>query len=51
MYYHRDWTQATIGEFMQALDACIRWYNQHRIKLSLGGMSPVKYRQLLGIAA
>lgn len=51
MYYHRDWTKATIGEFVQALDAYIRWYNQHRIKLSLGGMSPVEYRQNLGIAA
>ena len=51
MYYHRDWTKATIGEFMQALDAYIRWYNQHRIKFSLGGMSPVEYRQHLEIAA
>lgn len=51
MYYHRDWTKTTIGEFTQALDAYIRWYNRHRIKLSLGGMSPVEYRQRLGIAA
>lgn len=51
MYYHRDWTKATIGEFMQAPDAYIRRSNQHRIKLSLGGMGPVEYRQHLGIAA
>jgi transposase InsO family protein/transposase-like protein len=51
MYYHRDWTKATVEEFMQAVDAYIRWYNRHRIKLSLGGMSPMEYRQHLGIAA
>ncbi|NMF88330.1 IS3 family transposase, partial [Aromatoleum petrolei] len=32
-------------------DSYIRWYNQHRIKLSLGGLSPLEYRQFLGIAA
>ncbi|MGO6944628.1 IS3 family transposase, partial [Rhizobium johnstonii] len=26
-------------------------YNQHRIKLSLGGISPAEYRRNLGIAA
>ncbi|WP_405022668.1 IS3 family transposase [Klebsiella pneumoniae] len=31
------------------LDRYIRWYNEKRIKLSLGAMSPVKYRQHLGI--
>ncbi|MDF7663053.1 IS3 family transposase, partial [Erwiniaceae bacterium L1_54_6] len=25
------------------------WYNESRIKISLGAMSPVKYRQHLGI--
>ncbi|MFP2513565.1 IS3 family transposase, partial [Buttiauxella agrestis] len=25
------------------------WYNEKRIKISLGAMSPVKYRQHLGI--
>ncbi|MDV0626098.1 IS3 family transposase, partial [Klebsiella variicola subsp. variicola] len=31
------------------LDRYIRWYNEKRIKLSLGAMSPVKYWQHLGI--
>ncbi|WP_429241354.1 IS3 family transposase [Erwinia aphidicola] len=31
------------------LDRYIRWYNEKRIKVSLGAMSPVKYRQHLGI--
>ncbi|WP_337271293.1 IS3 family transposase, partial [Oryzifoliimicrobium ureilyticus] len=29
----------------------IRWYNQHRIKISLGGLSPLEYRRNLGIVA
>ncbi|MDY3994106.1 MAG: IS3 family transposase, partial [Evtepia sp.] len=27
------------------------WYNHKRIKLSLGGMSPIEYRHHLGFAA
>lgn len=51
MYYHRDWINTTLEEFMQQVDSYIRWYNQHRIKLSLGGLSPLEHRQYLGIAA
>jgi len=29
---------------------CLRWYNEERIKISLGAMSPVKYRQHLRIS-
>ena len=38
-------------QFIAELDAYIRWYNETRIKMSLGGRSPVEYRQHLGIAA
>ena len=31
------------------LDAYVRWYNEKRIKLSLGSLSPLEYRQSLGI--
>ncbi|MEX0451806.1 IS3 family transposase, partial [Spiribacter sp. 218] len=31
--------------------AYIRWYNESRIKMSLGGRSPIEYRRDLGIAA
>lgn len=51
MYYHRDWIDTTIEEFMQPVNSYIRWHNQHQIKLSLGGLSPLEYRQNLGIAA
>lgn len=49
MYYVRDWSDITLEGFMQNVDTYIRWYNEHRIKMSLEGMSPVKYRQQLGI--
>lgn len=51
MYYRRNWVDTTLDEFMRQLDSYIRWYNQHRIKLSLGALSPIEYRQRLGIAA
>lgn len=50
LFYARDWLDTTIDEFMAALDAYIRWYNEARIKLSLGSRSPVEHRQSLGIA-
>lgn len=51
MYYNRTWINTTATDFMQQVDAYIQWYNQHRIKLSLGGSSPAEYRRNLGIAA
>jgi transposase InsO family protein len=51
MYYNRTWINTTANDFMQQLDSYIQWYNQHRIKLSLGGISPAEYRRNLGIAA
>lgn len=51
MYYNRTWINTTLLDFMQQLDSYIQWYNQGRIKLSLGGISPAEYRRNLGIAA
>jgi putative transposase len=50
MFYGRDWMGVSTGEFISKLDAYIRWYNEKRIKLSLGGMSPLEYRRSLGFA-
>ncbi len=38
-------------QFIEAVDAYIRWYNEKRIKVSLGRLSPVEYRHKLGLAA
>jgi putative transposase len=49
MFYRRDWREMTIEGFKEALDCYIRWYNEKRIKLSLGALSPLEYRASLGI--
>lgn len=41
---------ASIDSFIHKLDEYIHWYNETRIKISLGGMSPFQYRRSLGIA-
>jgi len=51
LFYSRDWLATTIEEFVAALDSYICWYNEARIKMSLGSRSPVEHRRNLGIAA
>ncbi|EBP0111902.1 IS3 family transposase [Salmonella enterica] len=51
MFYGRNWASTSLENFIGFLDRYIRWYNEKRIKLSLGAMSPVKYRQHLGITS
>ena len=49
MYYGRDWKGVGMEEFCVRLDDYIAWYNAERIKVSLGGMSPLQYRMSLGL--
>lgn len=49
MFYLREWQATTIEQFIQALDSYIRWYNEKRIKISLGSRSPLEYRESLGL--
>ena len=51
LFYGRSWIGSSLDDFAQALDDYINWYNRKRIKLSLGGRSPLEYRQYLGFAA
>lgn len=51
LFYSRDWLSTTIEEFIAAVDTYIRWYNEVRIKISLGFCSPIEHRRNLGIAA
>lgn len=50
-FYGRCWNEWSVEDFMDAIDDYIHWYNEGRIKLSLGGMSPVQYRRSLGLTA
>ena len=49
--YPRDWKGTTIEQFIEVVDSYIRWYNEKRIKISLGALSPIEYRVSLGLAA
>ncbi len=45
MFYQRNWKNTTINQFINKLDNYIHWYNNQRIKLSLGELSPLQYRK------
>ena len=49
-FYNRSWAGVSITKFMNRLDEYLHWYNNGRIKLSLGGMSPMEYRRNIGLA-
>lgn len=49
MFYGVSWRGVTIDSFINELDQYIQWYANDRIKLSLGGMSPMDYRRSLGL--
>jgi putative transposase len=51
MFYNRNWRNTTVKQFIKLVDEYIRWYNEKRIKLSLGGLSPVEYRASRGLVA
>lgn len=39
------------GLLVKWINRYIRWYNEKRLKRSLGGMSPLQYRRSLGFVA
>jgi transposase InsO family protein/transposase-like protein len=51
MFYYRSWKDVSIDQFIDELDRYLRWYNEKRIKMSLGGMCPVAYRRSIGLVA
>ena len=51
MFYNRSWDGVTMEQFIELVNDYIKWYNENRIKLSLGGLSPVEYRAALGLTA
>jgi len=50
MFYNRSWTGVSVDEFIIILNDYLIWYNEKRIKMSLGAMSPLEYRCSLGLA-
>ena len=49
MFYNRSWFEVSIEEFIDILDKYLHWYNEKRIKMSLGALSPLEYRRSLGL--
>lgn len=49
MYFERGWEKQSVAQLMSAIDDYINWYNHQRIKMSLGGKSPIQYRVSLGL--
>lgn len=50
-FYDKDWKGVPFSEFSKLLDEYIEFYNERRIKKSLGWMSPNEYRRSLGLVA
>lgn len=44
-----NWQSTSIEKFIRSVDDDIIWYNEKRIKISLGAMSHVEYRESLGL--
>ena len=51
LFYPRNWQETTVEQFIHIVDSYIHWYNEKRIKLSLGSLSPIEYRENLGLTA
>ena len=51
LFYPRNWQATTLEQFIEIVDSYIRWYNEKRIKISLGSLSPIEYRASLGFTA
>ena len=49
MFYYVSWAGYSIEQFINEVDQYLRWYCEKRIKLSLGGMSPLEYRHSKGL--
>ena len=51
IFYNRAWAGVSLDEFMEILNGYLYWYNEKRIKISLGTKSPLEYRRSLNLAA
>jgi transposase InsO family protein len=50
VFYGRTWTDISTDNFIVSLNKYLTWYNETRIKLSLGTKSQLQYRRDLGTA-
>ena len=50
MFYGHSWKDVSIEQFIECINNYIKWYSEKRIKLTLGGKSPLNYRRSLGLS-
>ena len=50
LFYTRNWDEISIEDFIHEIDQYMNWYRTDRIKLSLGGLSPLNYRREMGVS-
>ena len=50
MFRKRKWGSVTLKELEERINRYIVWYNTTRRKCSLKGVSPMEFRQNLGLA-
>jgi transposase InsO family protein len=50
MFYGYSWQDISIDQFIKTVDEYMHWYAEKRVKVSLGGLSPLEYRRKLGLA-
>ena len=49
MFYNRNWDEISIEDFIKEVEQYMNWYSTDRIKISLGGLSPLNYRRRIGV--
>lgn len=50
MFYERNWENISLDELKNEIENYIMWFRKERIKMSLGGLSPLEYRRRKGYA-
>jgi hypothetical protein len=51
LFSPRDWLTTCIDDVMSSVDSESRWYDEARIKISLGSRSPIEHRMNMRLAA
>lgn len=51
MFYGRSWALTSLEGFVRHLDQYLQWFANDRIKIGLGGLSPMEYREAIKAAA
>jgi putative transposase len=51
LFSPRDGQATALGQFIPAMDSCIRGDNEKQSQISLGSLSPIEYRGRPGLAA